>query len=76
MVIKSVVSISYKIKFIDNARFMANSLSNFVDNLAEGMHKTKCKNCDNFLEYESVRDNLIKYECLSCNNDYSSLMKN
>ena len=76
MLIKSVVTISYKIKFIDNAGFMASSLLNFVDNLAEGMHKGKCKNCDCFLEYESLRDNLIKNKFLSCNNDYSSLMKN
>ena len=76
MLIKSVVKISYKIKFIDNAGFMASSLLNFVDNLGEGMHKAKCKNCDCFLEYESLRDNLIKNKFLSCNNDYSSLVKN
>ena len=29
-------------------------------NLAEGIHKIKCKEYDCFLEYESVRDNLIK----------------
>ena len=29
------ITISYKIKFIDNARFMASSLSNLDDNLAE-----------------------------------------
>ena len=23
------------------------------------------------IEYESVKDNLIKYKCLSCNKDYS-----
>ena len=54
---KSVANISYKIKFIDSARFMASSLSNLVDNLAEGIHKTKCKDSDCFLEYESVTDN-------------------
>ena len=32
---ESVVTISYKIKFIDRARFMATSLSNLVDNLTE-----------------------------------------
>ena len=32
----------------------------------------KCKDCDSVLEYESVRDNLIKYKCLSCNKDYSN----
>ena len=51
---------------------MASSLSNLVDNLAEGIHKIKCKDCDCFLEYESVKDNLIKYKCLSCNKDYSN----
>ena len=44
----SVVTISYKIKFIDSARFMASSLSNLVDNLAEGIHKIKCKDCKFF----------------------------
>ena len=32
----------------------------------------KCKDCDCFLEYESVKDNLIKYKCLSGNKDYSN----
>ena len=54
-----------------NARFMASSLSNLDDNLAEEIHKIKCINCDCFLEYESVKDNLIKYKCLSCNRNYS-----
>ena len=69
---ESVVNISYKIKFIDSARFMVSSLSNHVDNLAEGIHKIRCKDCDSFLEYESVKDNLIKYKCLSCKKDYSN----
>ena len=57
---ESVVTIFYKIKFIDITRFMATSLSNLVDNLTEGIDKIKCKDCDCFLEYESVKDNLIK----------------
>ena len=36
---KIVVTISYKIKFINSARFMAISLSNIVDNLSEKIHK-------------------------------------
>ena len=38
-------TISYKLQFIDRARFMASSLSNepIADNLAEGIHKFKCK---------------------------------
>ena len=46
---ESVATISYKIKFINSARFMASSLSNLVNNLAEGTHKVKCKDCDCFL---------------------------
>ena len=69
---KSVVNISYKIKFIDSVRFMTSSLSNLIDNLAEGIHKIKCKDCDVFLEYGSAKGNLMKYKRLSCNNDYSN----
>ena len=57
---ESIVTISYQIKFIDNARFM----ETFVDNLTEGSHKIKCNDCDCFIEYEIVEDNLIKYKCL------------
>ena len=69
---ESIVTVSYKIKFIDSTRIMASSLSNPVDNIAEGISETKCKDCDCFLQYESVKDNLIKYKCLSCNKYYSS----
>ena len=51
----NIITISYEIKFIDSARFMASSLSNLFDNLAEGIYKIKCKDCDGFLEYKSVR---------------------
>ena len=71
MVMK-VVTISYQIKFYVSARSMASSLSNLVDNLAEGIHKIKCKDCNYFREYESFNDNLIKYECLSCDKNYSN----
>ena len=68
----SVVTTSYKIKFADSARFMERSVSNLVNNLAEEIHKIKCKNCDCFLEYESIKVNSIKYKCLSCKKDYSN----
>ena len=69
---ESVPTISYKTKYIDSARFMATSLSNLVDNLTEGIHKIKCKDCDWFLKYQRVKSNLIKSKCLSCNKDYSN----
>ena len=56
---ESFVIISSKIKFIDSARFMDTSLLNLVDNLTDGIYNIKCKDLDYFLEYESVKDNLI-----------------
>ena len=50
---------------------MASLLSDVVDNLAEGIQKIKYKDCDRFLEYEIVEDNLIKCKCLSYHKDYS-----
>ena len=67
-----IITISYKIKLFHNARFMASSLSGLVDNLTEGIYKTKCKDCDCSLKYESVKDNSIKYKCLSCKKEYSN----
>ena len=58
-------------KFIDSASFMASSLSNRVDNLTEGI-KIKFKDCDCLFQYESVKENLIKYKCLPCNESYSN----
>ena len=51
---------------------MASSLSKFVDNLGEEIHKIKCKDCDCFLEYEKLKDNSIKYKFLSFNKGYSN----
>ena len=51
---------------------MTSSLWNLVDNLAEGIHKIKCKDCNCFLEYKSINDNLIKYKCFSFNRNYSN----
>ena len=65
---ETVETISCKVKF--NARFMANSLSNIFDNLEEGIHNIKFNDCDCFLEYESVEEDLIKYKCLSFSKDY------
>ena len=50
---------------------MASSLSNLVDNLAEELHKIKCKNYKYFSESKCVKDNLIIHKCLSCSKCYS-----
>ena len=55
---ESVATISYKLEFIDSARFVASSFLHLVDNLAEVIPKIKCKDdCDCFLEYKSAEDN-------------------
>ena len=79
-------NISYILQFIENTRFMASLLSNLVNNLADGIHRTQCKlghddkncetyaikykYCDCFLEYANFKDDLIEYKCLSCNKSY------
>ena len=45
---------------IVSAKFMTSSLSNLVDNVAEGIHKIKCKDCDRFLEYEKCQGQFDK----------------
>ena len=65
---------------------MASSLSNFVNNLSEGIHrikwkyeednkncetcKIKYKYCDCVLEHTSFKDDLIEYKYLCCNKNY------
>ena len=56
------ISITYKIKFIDSARCMISSLLNHVANLAEGIHKIKSQNCNCVLEYKRSNYNLMNYK--------------
>ena len=73
------VEITYKIKFIDNFRFMSSSLSKLVDNLSEGIHHNKCADCKSNLDYikttakpsslERKNEKLI-LECYNCKQRY------
>ena len=70
-------TISYRLQFNDTAIFMASSLSNFVNNLAEGINKIKwkyghddkqCDTCrikDKDCELNTIkyRKKRIKYNC-------------
>ena len=65
---------------------MASSLSNIVDNPAEGIHKIKCKYrhdkkksemcrinykySECYLEYTNIKDDLVVYKRLCYNNNY------
>ena len=56
---------------------MASSLSNLADKLTEAIHKIRCNDCYCFLEYQSVKDNLIKYDAyLTIEIIQTNLMKN
>ena len=52
---ESVVTMSYKINFIDSARFMVILLSNFVDNVTKGIHSIKCEVVIVFLNMKVLR---------------------
>ena len=62
-------TITYKIKFIDIFRFMSGSLSSLVDNLSERLHNDKCTDCTSYLEYISIKDELLIFDCLKCNHE-------
>ena len=65
---------------------MGSSLLNFVNTYSEGIHRMKCKfgdddkkcqtcgirykYCNCFLEYKTLKDDLIEYKCLYCNKNY------
>lgn len=78
---KSEEKISYRLQFLDSARFMASWLLNLVDNLPEWNHTInwrhghgdkKLNECNTkimsvvLLEYTNVEHNIIQYNCLHC----------
>ena len=62
--------ITYKLKFIDSFRFMSTSLSSLVDNLSEKLHSDNCKDCKSELDYKSIKNNRIIFQCLDCKKNY------
>ena len=72
-------------KFVDNARFIANSLSNLVDSLPKVIHKIKWnyghnkkyeeygiryRDCEFSLKYKNFRDDLLSF---CCNRNYQKM---
>lgn len=55
-----------KVKFIESLKFMASSISNLPDNLAEGLHKGKCIDCKLCHAYVNVEDCLLPFICSDC----------
>ena len=42
------------------------SLSSLVDNLSEKLHSDKCKDCKSELDYMSVKNNQLIFQCFEC----------
>ena len=61
---------SYRLQLIDSTRFMAISLSNFVNNFAEKIHKIQCK-----YRYDDKKCRVcgIKYKYFECFLEYKNV---
>ena len=62
-------TVSFRLQFIDRSRFMVSSLSNLANNLAEEIHKIKCKYRQDDQKCESCR---IKYKYFDCFLEYTN----
>ena len=52
---------------------MARSLSSLADNLAEGLHNSKCKDDQSCLEFVETKDKLLMLKCLKCNKSHKKI---
>ena len=49
---------------------MSTSLSELIDNLSEGLHNGKCKDCKSYLDYMTTKDEQLIFRCFSCKKNY------
>ena len=49
---------------------MSTSLSKLVDNLSEGLHNDKRKDCMSYHDYVTIKDNQLIFRCSSCKRNY------
>ena len=68
--VKQLCSIDKTMKFTDSFRFISTSLSSLVDKLSEKLHSDKCRDCKSELDYMSVEDNQLIFQCLECKKNY------
>ena len=65
-------TITYKLKFFDSFRFMSNSLSELVDNMAGIFKSQECKSCIEKMKINSeccfvgLKNNILIYKCKEC----------
>ena len=66
---EEITNISFRLQFIDSAKFMASPLSNLVNKLSEGIHKSQCKYGHDDKKCKTFR---IKYKCCDCFLEYKN----
>ena len=66
MLIKKIVNMPHRLKFIGSYRFMAASLSELVDNLSNELHSKKCTDCGLDLDYTIAKDDILIFRCFKC----------
>ena len=49
---------------------MSTSLSNFVNNLSEGVHNDKCTDYKSYLDYMTAKDQQLVFRCFGCKKNY------
>ena len=54
---------------------MSTSLSKLVDNLSEGLHNDKCKDCKSYFDYMKTKDEKLIFGCFSCKKNYEKDFK-
>ena len=60
---KKIINIPCRLEFIDSYRFMADSLSELVDNLSNGLQSKKRTDCRLNLEYMIAEDDILIFRC-------------
>lgn len=63
-------TIAFKIKFMDNVRFITSSTSSLTDTPPDGLRTEKCKKCESEFEYVAARDNTLTFKCVGCHKIY------
>ena len=58
---------------------MSSSLSSLADNFAEGLHNSKCMDCESCLKYNSIENIKIKdthliFKCLKCSKNHKNIL--
>ena len=49
---------------------MSTSLPSLFDSLSEKLHSDKCKDCKSELDYMSIKNNQLIFQCLKCKKNY------